>query len=165
MCLVRMSFHVIRSPRTHQFAEKLSEKLGCLEPEWGMTEMESRERSVARADVVVFLIDENALKDAWMWSSTNEARLTLNMARDRQTKERIKLIQPVLCGITEDQYARGFSFRLPGLDCLTATQSCSKTDEDKEISALADEIRSRIPGISKWQGSLLLIIPRNSCSL
>ena len=75
-----------------------------------------------------------------------QARLALNMARERQAKEGIKLIQPVLCGIAEDRYFREFPFRLPGLNCLTVKQSCSETDEDKEISALANHIRSVIPG-------------------
>jgi hypothetical protein len=147
-----MSFYVIRDDETHQFAEELSKELGCLETEWGMPEMTIIERSLARADVIVYLIDESTLKNAWLWSPTNKAGLMLNMARERQAKEGIKLIQPVLCGIGEDQYTKKFPFTLSGLNALSVKQLDSEA-----ARILANEIRSRIGEAKTHINSPLLI--------
>ena len=65
---------------------------------------------------------QKTLKDAWRGASTSDQSI---QALGWQTKEGIKPSQPMLCGIIGRLASRGFPFRV----------SCSKTDEDKEISA------------------------------
>ena len=135
-----MAFCVIYGENLQEIGEKLSSELDC-QPTWGEVFAERQKRAISEADVIVVLIDDKTLRDK---SPANLFDIQFNVARDRQLREKIKLLQPVLSNVTEEQFRRGFPFSLPCLPSLCVAQSGIVSD--KEISELADEIRSRKSG-------------------
>ena len=135
-----MAFCVIYEEKSPEIGEKLSLELDC-EPKWGEVSAERQERAISKADLIVVLIDDKTPRDK---SPASLFDIQFNAARDRQRREKIKLLQLVLWNVTEEQFRRRFPIFVPGLPSLYVPQSGIVSDKD--VSEIADKIRSRKSG-------------------